>query len=324
MKEYGSYNEIDTDHGHNPLVTAILPTYNRPERLKRAANSVVEQTYRPLELIIIDDSSYEFYAPDIVSNLNDDTIHTRILRHDENQGVSVARNTGIDEANGKYVAFLDDDDEWLPEKTERQVKELEYSDSGIAYCWVRRLDSSENQRAVHAPKKSGDITERLLKENVTGTTSTVVASTELCQSMDGFDESFPRWNDWDFSLRASQRTTFTVVQHVLVHQYTWDGNQLSDDFDKVKTARNQLISKHIELAVEHKMKSQFIAWTDFGVGIDAGMAGRYNLARLYLIRAIRNHPKEPRFYVYLMVFLGGKYTLRPAQNFRRFISRINS
>jgi glycosyltransferase involved in cell wall biosynthesis len=325
MEEYCISPQDGKDgNEQDPLVTAVLPTYNRPKRLERAAESVLGQTYGPLELLIIDDASDEFYAKDIISDLNDYSTHIRVFRHEENQGASAARNTGIDEAKGKYVAFLDDDDEWLPEKTEKQVRELETSNSDIAYCWVRRLDSNAKQRAVHSPTNSGDITERLLKSNVTGTTSTVIVSTELCQSMNGFDEDFPRWNDWDFSLRTSERTTFTVVQDILVYQYTWDGNQLSDDFEKLRSARDRLVSKHIDLAMEYKMKPQFRAWTDFGVGIDAGMAGKYGLARQYLLNAMRTYPFEYQFYIYFMLFLGGQYTLRPAQNLKRVVSRLIS
>jgi glycosyltransferase involved in cell wall biosynthesis len=311
-------------HKDRRLVTAILPTYNRPNRLKRAIKSVVGQKYRPIELIVIDDASDSFYAQNIVSKLTDSSICTRIIRHEKNKGASAARNTGINQAKGKYVAFLDDDDEWLPEKTAKQIKDLESSKGSISYTWVRRLDSNHNQRALYTPKNSGDITERLLKQNVTGTTSTVIAETDLCRSMGGFDESFPRWNDWDFSLRASQRTKFTLIQEPLVNQYTWDGNQLSDNFEKLKTARDRLLSKHIHLATKFGMESQFRSWTNFGVGIDAGMAGKYKLGRRCLFCSIRHCPTEPRFYIYLMIFSGGKYTLSTAQHIKRSVSRLIS
>lgn len=307
--------------GSRPLVSCIIPTYNRPNHLRRAIGSILEQTYRPLELIIVDDFSSEDYISGVVQKINDESITPMIIRHNENNGASAARNSGIQSANGNYIAFLDDDDKWLPQKIEKQISDLEQSDATFSYCWVRRVGPNGEHRATHTPRTERNPTKRLFTGNFTGTTSTIVVTNDLCQRVGGFDQSLPRWNDWDFALRASQYTDFSLTSEILVHQFNWNGNQLSDDLEKLQTAQSRFINKHQCLAKEYDMERRFISRMYFGLGYSAGMTGQYTIARHSLLRAIRTYPFELEFYIYLFVFSGGKYTLLPAQMIRRLISR---
>jgi glycosyltransferase involved in cell wall biosynthesis len=308
----------------SPLVTVVVPTYNRPKRLQKAIDSIRNQNYRPLEIIAVDDHSSNQYAADLAAEIDQDDITIRVHRHSENKGASAARNTGINTANGDYIAFLDDDDEWMSEKIERQVSELENTESDIASCWIQRVGPDGRHRASHTPEIDGDIIERLLLGNVTGTTSSVIIKTDLCRYIGGFDTSLPRWNDWDFALRATKYGDMVIVPEVLVRQYNWDGPQLSDDLDKLLTAKDHLLSKHTDLASEYGMKSEFVSRVNFGVGYSAGMSGEYAMARRSMLKAIQTYPYRPEFYVYFLAFFGGKFTLRPAQVSRRIFSRFRS
>ena len=102
----------------SPVVSVIIPTYNRAHLIGRAIRSVLDQTYQDWELIVVDDASTDD-IPGIVKGFTDGRV--KYIRHDENKGAAAARNTGIQAARGAYIAFLDSDDEWLPEKLERQV-----------------------------------------------------------------------------------------------------------------------------------------------------------------------------------------------------------
>lgn len=106
----------------SPLVSVILPTFNRSELLYLACQSVLSQSYRNLELIVVDDASTEDLQP-VIDRLEDDRV--RMLRHERNRGAAAARNTGIADAKGAFIAFQDSDDLWLPGKLERQVKMFE-------------------------------------------------------------------------------------------------------------------------------------------------------------------------------------------------------
>ena len=103
-----------------PVVSAIITTFERVELLKRALQSVLSQSYTQLEILVVDDASSNNDASSMINDLNDDRI--RLIKHEANKGVSAARNTGIKNARGEYVAFLDDDDIWLQDKIEQQLE----------------------------------------------------------------------------------------------------------------------------------------------------------------------------------------------------------
>ena len=111
-------------------VSVIIPTYNRAKLIKRSILSVLNQTYQNFEIIVVDDGSADD-TKSVVESFNNPKI--RYIRHDINKGQSAARNTGIKNAKGKYIAFQDSDDEWLPEKLEKQMScfESPSSHSGI-------------------------------------------------------------------------------------------------------------------------------------------------------------------------------------------------
>ncbi|MCM8777982.1 MAG: glycosyltransferase [Candidatus Omnitrophica bacterium] len=122
---------------NKPLVSIIIPVYNRVDLLPRTLNSVINQTYKDIEIIVVDDGSTEDIKS-VVDNFNDPRI--KYLRHNENKGVAAARNTGMKISRGAFIAFLDSDDEYLPEKIEKQVEFfLEQSnETDVVYCGVWR------------------------------------------------------------------------------------------------------------------------------------------------------------------------------------------
>lgn len=303
----------------SPLISCIVPTYNREKKLKDAVDCILNQTYRPLELIIVDDASSKDYVPSVIENISNENVDTQVIIHDQNKGASAARNSGIRAANGRYVAFLDDDDQWLMHKIEKQVMMLEQSNSSLSYCWVRRVGGDGSIRAEHTPKSEGKVTNDLFLGNSTGTTSTLVVTKDLCNLIGGFDQSLPRWNDWDFVLRASRHTSFILVPEILVHQYNWEGNQLSDDLEKLKTAQSRFINKHQDFATRYGMYNTFLSQTYFDLGYSAGMSGNYKYAIKSFINAIRLNPFKIKFYIYLLAFSGGKFTVLPAQFTRRAV-----
>jgi len=239
------------------LCSVIITTYYRNNDLKRAIKSVCRQTYEPIEVIVIDDSG-EAYAQEVVNGFD-----VEYIAKDQNEGQMAAWNTGIEHCNGKYVQFLDDDDQWLMDKIEKQVMMLEQSNSSLSYCWVRRVGGDGSIRAEHTPESEGEVTNDLFLGNPAGTTSTLVVTKDLCNLIGGFDQSLPRWNDWDFVLRSSRHTSFILVPEILVHQYNWEGNQLSDDLEKLKTAQSRFINKHQDFATRYGMYNTFLSQTYF-------------------------------------------------------------
>lgn len=307
---------------NSPLVSAIIPYYERPKLLKRALISVVEQTYPRVELIIVDDCSQTRSAKSVVNDIEESRTKLddlTIYRHNTNQGVCEARNTGIQNANGEYVAFLDDDDSWKRRKITEQINVINNTDLSLVYCGVQRTGPEGNVRATHSPKKDGEMVKTLLCGNRTGTISTLLISRELARKIDGFDPQFLRWNDWDFTLRAAKQTEFGVIPQLLTTQHHSNQTQLSDDHEKLKLSALRFHNKHSETAAKHDMYRTFRGWIEWGLGHSAMGNGLYYEARRHFLTSLKYNPKNMRAYVYLIAVSGGSVTYEPLKRLRRTV-----
>lgn len=130
------------------LVTVIIPTYSRPKFLPRAIESVLSQTYPEIEIIVVDDNGEgtenQKYTEELIRNYIDNK-QVVYLKHDKNKNGSAARNTGFKYSHGDYIAFLDDDDQFLPTKIEKQVEKLEHSSANVGACYCNWAWYNENK-----------------------------------------------------------------------------------------------------------------------------------------------------------------------------------
>jgi O-antigen biosynthesis protein len=222
-----------------PLVSAVIPTYNRAHMVERAIASVLAQTYRPLEIIVVDDGSTDDTAAR-VARLSAPEV--RYHRTPSNAGASAARNLGISEARGELIGFLDVDDEWLPEKTARQVDCFQAASEkvGLVYCGIREV--SPNWPPVdRIPEHRGDLFETLRVVNVLRT-SGVMARRDVFDKVGGFDHSLPARHDWDLWLRIAQHYLVDYIPDVGVLYHYGQADQLSYRYRTVFLA-NALIYK---------------------------------------------------------------------------------
>jgi len=134
-----------------PLISVIIPTYKRPDMLGRAINSVINQTYNNWELLVVDDndanSEYRKETEEFMRKNYGNNKKIKYIKHKKNKGGSAARNTGIKISKGEYIAFLDDDDEWLPEKLEKQLEVFKISkikNLGLVYCNANYVDENNS------------------------------------------------------------------------------------------------------------------------------------------------------------------------------------
>ncbi|ELY99705.1 family 2 glycosyl transferase [Natrialba chahannaoensis JCM 10990] len=214
-----------------PRVTVIIPTYNRAESLPRAIDSALEQSLlaSDIEVVVVDDGSTDDTAS-VLAGYDDPRV--RPVVHATNQGANVARNTGIDHARGEYVAFLDSDDEWHPDKLARQLETLaERGDDWIGvYCdtalelpetsdRARGFVASLLARSDSEPVREGneELIGEILADNVQpGAGSTLVVETEVARAVDGFDEELDRFQDPEFCLRMLSEGKLAYVDEELV------------------------------------------------------------------------------------------------------------
>jgi glycosyltransferase involved in cell wall biosynthesis len=181
-----------------PLVSVVMPTYNRASLLGRAIRSALNQTYNNLEIIVVDDASSDD-TPDVVKAFQDQRV--RYIRHDTNRGGSAARNTGIRNATGEFIAFLDDDDEWEPTKTEEQLRVLERECYDAVLC---TSDEHGGRLSKFEGKQTVELEDLRHGRFTAGGTGVLMARANVVNET-MFDESLPRYQDWDVFIRIGQK-----------------------------------------------------------------------------------------------------------------------
>ena len=230
----------------SPKVSVVVPTYNRSTFLSRALDSVLAQTYTDFELIVVDDHSSDATQLTIGRYSNDPRV--RGLRHERNMGQSNALNTGIAAARGEYVAFLDDDDVWLPPKLAMQVPVLDSASSkvGLVYGWYQELDEPSH-RPIETVRQTlrGDIRDQMLALDVPYAPSTWLVRTDVARALGGFDENVLP-NDVDFSRRLCERGWHVdFVPEIVAHKYEHSQGQMTDETPENLAQRAAFIRRHL-------------------------------------------------------------------------------
>ncbi len=228
-------------------VSVIIPTYNREKQIGRAIRSVLSQTYEDYELIIVDDGSTD-HTKEIVEQFMDDRIQYICL--ETNRGACYARNVGIQSSQYAYIAFLDSDDEWMPDKLRLQMEKILNSPQnvGLVYCRMSGIQRNGTNRyytpAYECPEDllEGDMFRFLLWRNFIGT-PTMLIRKECLEEVGGFKESLPCLQDYELVLRIAKEWQIGFVDEVLVEVYKTD-NSLSTRVAERLVVQCYLISKY--------------------------------------------------------------------------------
>jgi glycosyltransferase involved in cell wall biosynthesis len=200
-----------------PLVSVIIPVYNRRKLLQRALKSVASQTISNFEVIVIDDGSTDDSA-ETARAING--IDLKIIRHDRRRGAAAARNTGIREANGSYFAFLDSDDEWLPEKLEQQLNFLIDGEGRRDVCCTAYFLRKHNEIwETTIGAETSETQPNLLWGCALGPGTTLITSRTCFEQVGLFDDRLQRLEDWDWMLRCSRQYQIHVIPYPLARVY---------------------------------------------------------------------------------------------------------
>lgn len=314
------------------LVSVVIPTYKRSDYLKRAIDCVISQTYTNWELLVVDDNdddSKDREETETFMKRYADDPKVKYLKHNKNKGGGAARNTGIINSTGRYVAFLDDDDEWLPTKLEEQVACFERANDNVAvvYTGTRKVDStsgSTESGQVTLPEYRGYLSHHLLNGNCVGTTSTVMCKTQVLTEV-SFDESLPAAQDWDLYLRLAEKYEFDYVAKPLVIFNAHKGERITKDFEGKVKAHEVLYKKYKTLLEkDRKVHSRFLErqgklWMK---------VNNRHRAEKEFARALRTNPSNVKLLARLLLLrVGGKYygTIRDIRgSFRRSFRRFRS
>lgn len=190
-------------------VSVIIPAYNAEKTIKKTIKSVLNQTFSDWELIVVDDGSTDS-TKEVVAEIKDNRIS---LFSFPNAGVSAARNRGVNKSSGEFLAFIDADDLWTPDKLELQLKALqENPNAAVAYSWTDYINESD--KIIYSGRHitlNGNIYEKLLVRYVLENGSNFLIRKDAYLKVGGFDESISGGEDWELCIRLSQHYEFVTI-----------------------------------------------------------------------------------------------------------------
>lgn len=303
-------------------VSVILPTKNRIDLLKIAIKSIVSQTYQPYEIIIIDDGSDGDDILDLIEEINEPKI--KLLRHKLSKGANYSRNIGIKNSTGEYIAFLDDDDYWLPQKLEKQIEIFKKKDVGAVYCGFDYYDviTGEKKISNRLNYASGNIFEKLLVEDITAGTPTYLIRRDCFEKSGYFDEELPARQDWDMWIRIAQHYHIGCVPEVLVYAGEHPGKRISIRNYKKQIEANRLVYekyKAVRSQLDPVIEKRAATVLYFNTGAAMVSDGEYLKGFIFHLKGIKSYP------FYLANYLGIIKILLPIRLkvvLRRFLWKL--
>lgn len=292
-------------------MSVVIPTYNRFGMVEDAVKSICRQTYSNIELVIVDDHSKK--PVDEVCTIESE-YPVQILRHETNKGANAARNTGIRNSDGKYIAFLDDDDEWHPDKIRKHVREFQSSTKNCGLTFANVEIVGRDGRAVNVRKSDLPVEplRELLKRNFVGTFSNVMVKSDIFAHIGMLDEDLPNWQDWDFYIRVARNFGLGKINELLVKRHIGRADHISQSYSLHRSASSpHFISKYLSVAEDFGIESDFLAWIHIHLAQSAASEGEFGWARRHSVIAIIYHQKYMVFYLTLLTVILGRYTYQP-------------
>lgn len=257
-----------------PLVSVVIPVYNREKTILRALNSVLRQTYSNIEVIVVDDGSTDSTVQ-VVRDRADERV--RLICFSSNQGANRARNKGISEAKGEYIAFQDSDDEWLTDKLEKQLAYMRKAAVKAVYGPYILYDEGKVSivpgNYMNQDIYEKNIAETLKKRNVVGT-PTLIIQRELFSKIGMFDVDMKKLQDYEFVIRLVKNEPLGYMKEPLVKAYRMEQSITSnmyltlDAYAKIFEKHSDFIdlkyALHIYLGYAETLWNGQINWPEFG------------------------------------------------------------
>lgn len=228
-----------------PSISVVIPSYNRADTIRRCLESVVRQTLASFEVIVVDDCSRDDTA-EIVKGFGDPRVRCIVL--DRNSGAQAARNRGIGEAKGDWIAFQDSDDEWLPEKLEKQVAalaEVGFDPWTVVHANAFWFDTDSGRRWLgDIPPVEGEKAYSILLRSNGPLFSTLLVSRRALEKIGRLDENVPSFQEWETSIRLAKYCRFLFVREPLFVYYLHGGETMSKNKLRDIRGYQYIIDKH--------------------------------------------------------------------------------
>lgn len=313
-----------TDSTAKPTVSVVIPTYGRGEHLPGAIETVANQSYENIELFVVDDGSPTPVA-DAVNPEMAAGIDFEIIRHEENRGANVARNTGIEAATGKYIAFLDDDDRWHEDKLRRQVEAFAAAPPSVGVTYTGKRTEGPDGTTVTSPTARGNVLEDLLTGESFGQFSSVMVRADVVDIAGLPDDRFPAWQDREWFFRLAQHCEFEPVAETLTYKQVGLPDSITKRFEQKRDVAYPLfVEKHYPLAKSHGRyyARTFLASLRTMLARSAVRADRYREARKYFLQAFRANPLYRRLHPHLLASLGGRRTYESSARLQKTLRTL--
>lgn len=293
------------------MVSVVIPTHNRVDLLPRAIESVLKQTYNDIEIIVVSDGSTD--GTDAFMQKYEGNERVKYINYTPARGGNYARNKGIEVSKGEYIAFLDDDDEWLPTKIEKQIALMEADEGvGLVYTGINCIYVNEGISYLSVPTNRGNLSKTILFENCVGSTSSVMLRRSHCRAC-RFDENLQARQDFDLWIEVLQGCKADVVAEPMVNYYNYrNQTQVSSSTAKYIKATEYINNKYTSLfekltPQEYKLKQVNDIML---LGNKAMRNNAPSEARNFFYQAFRERPSLLPVVSWILSFFGYKNMLR--------------
>lgn len=238
------------------VVSVIIPAYNRERTIKAAVKSVLNQTFTNIEVIVVDDCSSDNTCS-VLNDIDDDRL--RVIRLEKNSGACAARNEGIKESKGVYIAFQDSDDVWHSDKLEKQIAALKYYNADICFCAFNKKNINSENTSIYPVLNEGIISYSILASYSQASTQTIISKRNIFDQ-ELFDPQLPRLQDFDWMIRSAKKKKVTFVAEPLVDVYV-QNDSISTSNKKLIDAYRMIINKYPETKVDFpEIYNRWIEW----------------------------------------------------------------
>lgn len=295
------------------MVSVVIPTYNRDKVVLCAVNSVLNQTYEDLEIIVVDDGSTD-NTKMILESISDKRFR---YVYQENAGACAARNRGIELARGDYIAFHDSDDIWHLDKLKKQMDIFIKYNPDIIFCKLNCISKDGNVEV-----KPDYFCEGFLNPiiNLFGIgTQTLIAKREVLEDLH-FDESVPRLQDFELLYRASKKYTIYCIDEGLV-DYTIGEDSISLSYHKLYTACEYILKKHPEMRANYPVIMEYMALSFLDNANRLRISGNKEYKKC--IQIAKQYCRKPRVWGKSVLARWGLYDVA-RRNWRRIRGRLGA
>lgn len=286
----------------SPAVSVVIPTANRKELLKKALDSVLAQTFSDFEIVVVDDGEGE--AKEVVDSFNDPRIS--YIRNEVKKGGAGSRNAGIQKARGEFVAFLDDDDMWIPEKLSLQMESLRKGGKNTAFSFTSVKNVyDDHEEITKVPEGEENHLKRALRRFSGFLTSTLIVKREALLQVGCFDESFPSHQEPDLIIRLSKSFDGIGINKPLTEMSLSRGHEhISSNLSRRIAGRKKLLEKH---SSEFEKIPEILCTHYFRIGLWLRDSSNFKEAQLYFKKALALNFRISYLLHYLVLLSGGRF-----------------